>query len=149
MGESASQHMAFPVVGAGRGCKDSLPGMKLARQTWLFDFHCKETHMKPSSTASGAGPAGRNPQDQQQRKDERVKQAGIEPSTESQVDIANRVQQGIKDANTRTSNKPDSKADSPDHYDGNPAAHADADGGVLKPADDTPAVLRKRSGPRE
>jgi hypothetical protein len=32
--------------------------------------------------------------------------------------------------------------------DGNPNPERDTEGGVFTPADDTPAVLRKRAGPR-
>jgi hypothetical protein len=75
--------------------------------------------------------------------------AGPEPSTEDQVDIASRVQQGIEQANARRSDEPachvpfEGKSS---RYDGNPIPRQDAEGGVLKPADDTPAVLRKTSG---
>jgi len=34
-------------------------------------------------------------------------------------------------------------------FDGNPNPRGDDETGVLKPHDDTPAVLRKRSGPRD
>ncbi|MGE8632337.1 MAG: hypothetical protein ACN6P8_02380 [Achromobacter piechaudii] len=71
----------------------------------------------------------------------------VEPSTEDQVDIANRVQEGIQKANAK------SKADAPSRpaggqpLDGNPMPEPDTEGGVFKPADDTPSVLPKRSGP--
>lgn len=69
-----------------------------------------------------------------------------EPSTEDQVDIANRVQKGIRQANDREPSG-EAGADRSPAMDGNPAPERDAEGGVLKPADDTPAVLPKRSGP--
>lgn len=53
-----------------------------------------------------------------------------EPSTESQVDIAADVQKGLKAADDCGENK------------------ADSGEGLLKPRDDTPAVIPKRSGPR-
>lgn len=69
----------------------------------------------------------------------------IEPSSEDQVDIANRVQEGLKDANSREAKSPRSEGTKP--LDGNPAPERDTEGDVFKPADDTPSVLPKRAGP--
>lgn len=76
---------------------------------------------------------------------------GVEPSTESQTDIAHRVQQGISDANKRDHRKDDAPPDrrKSGEYDGNPNPEPAAEDGVSRPADDTPAVLPTRSGPRE
>ena len=71
-----------------------------------------------------------------------------EPSTDDQVDIADRVQKGIGKANDRDSPQEPSDAGRSPAMDGNPAPEPDDDGGVFKPADDTPAVLDKRSGPK-
>ncbi|GAB1578586.1 hypothetical protein [Bordetella petrii] len=74
-----------------------------------------------------------------------------------QPDIGDDVQKGIRHANQR--DEPDAARppqagglDSPEgkatQFDGNPNPQGDDESGVLKPRDDTPAVLRKRSGPR-
>lgn len=103
--------------------------------------------MKPSSTARGSTAAG--PEGGQRNKEGQVEKSTVEPSTESQVDVANRVQQGLEKANARSADDVDISAGNHGRYDGDPTPHADAEGGVLKPADDTPAVLRKRPGPRQ
>lgn len=71
-----------------------------------------------------------------------------EPSTEDQVDIADRVQQGIGKANDRERGGDVASGGKSGAFDGNPAPERDTEGGVFKPADDTPAVLPKKSGPK-
>lgn len=73
----------------------------------------------------------------------------VEPSTEDQVDIANRVQDGIKHADDHSdkSRQPATRAGGVKPMDGNPSPERDTEGDTFKPADDTPAVLPKRSGP--
>lgn len=71
----------------------------------------------------------------------------VEPSTEDQVDIANRVQEGIQKANAKSKAGIPSRPASGQPLDGNPTPEPDTEGGVFKPADDTPSVLPKRSGP--
>jgi|SRR5690606_22127830 len=74
-----------------------------------------------------------------------------------QSDIGDEVQKGIRHANQhdgRDGSRPSQAGglDSPEgkatQFDGNPNPQGDDESGVLKPRDDTPAVLRKRSGPR-
>ncbi len=73
-----------------------------------------------------------------------------EPSSESQVDIALRVQKDLKQSKDRR--EQESQAEpagrKATQFDGSPNPHGDEDSGVFKPADDTPAVLEKRSGPK-
>src|SRR5690606_18677486 len=59
---------------------------------------------------------------------------GVEPSTESQTDIAHRVQQGISDANKRDHRKDDAPPDrrKSGEYDGNPNPEPAAEDGVSK-----------------
>lgn len=73
-----------------------------------------------------------------------------EPSSEDQVDISTRVQEGLKKANQR---RPSGERTLPTghkatQFDGSPNPRADEDDDMLKPADDTPAVLPRRSGPK-
>lgn len=72
-----------------------------------------------------------------------------EPSTEDQVDIADRVQKGLGKANDRERTREGESVGKAPAIDGNPAPEADTDGGVFKPADDTPVVLPKKSGPKD
>ncbi|MDM9558663.1 hypothetical protein [Bordetella petrii] len=74
-----------------------------------------------------------------------------------QSDIGDEVQKGIRHANQhdgQDGSRPSQAGglDSPEgkatQFDGNPNPQGDDESGVLKPRDDTPAVLRKRSGPR-
>lgn len=73
-----------------------------------------------------------------------------EPGSESQVDIASRVQDGLKKSNEQR--EPEKRASPTGHkateFDGSPNPRADEDSGVFKPADETPAVMPKRSGPK-
>ena len=71
-----------------------------------------------------------------------------EPSTKDQVDIADRVQKDLAKANDRERAR---ENESVEHQaiDGNPAPQPDVEGGMFKPADDTPAVLPEKSGPKE
>jgi len=77
--------------------------------------------------------------------------------TESHSDIGQEVQRDIRKADERDnadrSNKTRPGLDSPEgkatQFDGNPNPRGDDETGVLKPHDDTPPVLRKRSGPRD
>lgn len=65
----------------------------------------------------------------------------------SQNEIATDIQKGIEKANTRTDDKPKAQPaeqDKATQFDGNPNPGADKPGGVLKPKDDTPAVIPKR-----
>ena len=73
-----------------------------------------------------------------------------EPSSESQTDIAVRVQKDLKEA---SGEHEDTSPSSPvrhkaTQFDGAPNPRGDKESGVFKPADDTPAVLPKRSGPK-
>lgn len=71
-----------------------------------------------------------------------------EPSTDNQVDIANRVQKGIQDANdSGDRSSVDSDKPKATQFDGSPRSQP-AEDGTFGPADDTPAVLPKRSGPK-
>lgn len=71
-----------------------------------------------------------------------------EPSTEDQVDIADRVQKDLAKANDRERAREDASVEQ-QAIDGNPAPQPDVEGGMFKPADDTPAVLPEKSGPKE
>ncbi|CAM3487977.1 MARCKS-like protein [Bordetella sputigena] len=69
-----------------------------------------------------------------------------EPSTKSQVDIANDVQDKLhkgKDADQQRQTTVGQKAT---QFDGNPNPESDDEGGVFSPPDDTPAVLPKKEG---
>lgn len=75
------------------------------------------------------------------------------PRSDPQSDIGDDVQKGIRKANEHdgADHARQDKLDSPEgkatQFDGNPNPQG-ADTGLSKPRDDTPAVLRKRSGPR-
>lgn len=73
-----------------------------------------------------------------------------EPSTEDQVDISSRVQEGLKKANERS--EPEGQRSPSDHkateFDGSPTPQADEEPRTFKPADDTPAVMPTRHGPK-
>lgn len=73
-----------------------------------------------------------------------------EPSSESQVDIAGRVQEDLKEVNERGKGKErrrpvDHKAT---QFDGSPNPEPDKSPYLFKPHDDTPAILPKRLGPK-
>ncbi|WP_116521813.1 hypothetical protein [Achromobacter insuavis] len=76
--------------------------------------------------------------------------AAPEPSKEDQVDVASRVQEGLKEANkgSRTDSRTPPTGHKATQFDGSPNPRADEDTEVLKPADDTPAVMPKRRGPK-
>lgn len=73
-----------------------------------------------------------------------------EPGGDSQVDIASRVQGGLKKSNEQR--EPEKRTSPTGHkateFDGSPNPRADEGAGVFKPADETPAVMPKRSGPK-
>lgn len=72
-----------------------------------------------------------------------------EPSTTSQVDIAGDVQQGISEANARNDDAPSKPTRTKaTEFDGSPKPEP-GDDNVFKPTDDTPAILPKRSGPKD
>ncbi|MCZ8392085.1 hypothetical protein [Achromobacter xylosoxidans] len=73
-----------------------------------------------------------------------------DPSREDQVDISARVQEGLKKANQRRASgeRPSTTGHKATQFDGSPNPRPDADDNTLKPADDTPAVLPRRSGPK-
>jgi len=79
-----------------------------------------------------------------------------EGSTESQPDIGHRTQSGLADANRSDDAQAGSDARPPlddssgksTQFDGNPNPQGDDKPGLLKPHDDTPAILKKKSGPR-
>lgn len=67
----------------------------------------------------------------------------------SKVDIANDVQKGIAQANAHDDDVPQENADKrATRFDGNPQPTADTEPDLLKPRDDTPWTLEKKSGPR-
>lgn len=99
------------------------------------------THPKPGGPAAEPAP----PPDQD--RNDPGQPAAPEPSSEPQVDIADKVQKGLSDANARSdkgSNEDEDRATRP--AGGGPAA--DARDGVFKPADDTPGTLPTGKGPR-
>ncbi|AUA59115.1 Uncharacterised protein [Achromobacter spanius] len=110
----------------------------------IIAFQSQEQDMKPDQTAKpeGKDPTATNPAT--------AGSGAVEPSTEDQVDIANQVQDGIKQADAREdkSSSPPTRVGGAKPLDGNPNPERDTEGGVFTPADDTPAVLRKRAGPR-
>ena len=74
----------------------------------------------------------------------------LEPSSESQVDIAGRVQEDLIEVNERGKDKErrrpvDHKAT---QFDGSPNPEPDKSPYWFKPHDDTPAILPKRRGPK-
>lgn len=96
---------------------------------------------KRSEPQQAPDPQATQPSDQAQRE---------------QPDIAHDVQKGLGKANSKDDpahggqprpalNTPDEKAT---QFDGNPNPAADPPGGLFKPRDDTPAILEKKSGPR-
>lgn len=72
-----------------------------------------------------------------------------EPSSEDQVDISSRVQEGLKQANQRPRRPGQTTATGhkATQFDGSPNPRADEDD-ILKPADDTPAEMPRRTGPK-
>lgn len=74
-----------------------------------------------------------------------------EGSAGTQAGIAHRTQEGLDKANARGDDarppldNPEGKAT---RFDGNPNPQGDDPPQLLKPRDDTPAVLEKKSGPR-
>lgn len=110
----------------------------------IVTFQSQEQDMKPNQAEK---PAANGPTTTQPAT---AGSGAVEPSTEDQVDIANQVQDGIKQADAREdrSSSPPTRAGGAKPLDGNPNPERDTEGGVFKPADDTPAVLRKRAGPR-
>lgn len=73
----------------------------------------------------------------------------LDPSREDQVDISTRVQEGLKKANQRRASgeRTSTTAHKATQFDGSPNPRADEDD-ILKPADDTPAVMPRRTGPK-
>ncbi|ANN70603.1 hypothetical protein ACL598_03060 [Bordetella bronchialis] len=69
-----------------------------------------------------------------------------EPSTKSQVDIANDVQEGLGNANDERKRRETTVGGKATQFDGNPNPETDDEGGVFSPPDDTPAVLPKKEG---
>ena len=69
-----------------------------------------------------------------------------EPSTKSQVDIANDVQDGLRQADAATQRPEKTAGGKATQFDGNPNPEGDEEGGVFSPPDDTPAVLPKKEG---
>ncbi|AOB32714.1 hypothetical protein AKI39_21160 [Bordetella sp. H567] len=69
-----------------------------------------------------------------------------EPSKKSQVDIANDVQDGLRESNESSRRRDTTAGKKATQFDGNPNPESDDEGGVFSPPDDTPAVLPKKEG---
>ncbi|OZI66871.1 hypothetical protein [Bordetella genomosp. 11] len=69
-----------------------------------------------------------------------------EPSTKSQVDIANDVQDGLRESKDKAKGRGPTVGGKATQFDGNPNPERDGEGGVFSPPDDTPSVLPKKEG---
>jgi hypothetical protein len=69
-----------------------------------------------------------------------------EPSEESQVDIANRVQKDLGQASENRQRRETTVGKKATQFDGNPNPEGDEEGGVFSPPDDTPNVLPTKKG---
>ncbi|WP_143220319.1 MULTISPECIES: hypothetical protein [unclassified Achromobacter] len=65
----------------------------------------------------------------------------FEPSSEDQVDIADRVQKDLDKANEHERAQTPESSGKATEFDGNPNVDTDDDGGVFSPRDDTPQVI--------
>lgn len=83
-------------------------------------------------------------------------QTGSDKAQRDQPDIGHDVQKGLGKANSKDDpahgGPPRPELDSPEEkatqFDGNPNPGTDAPPRLFKPRDDTPAILEKKSGPR-
>lgn len=77
-------------------------------------------------------------------------QPAPEPRDEDQVDIAFDVQRGLEKANNKSESDRQTPPDGhkATEFDGSPNPRADEGARVFKPADDTPAVMPTRQGPK-